>query len=115
MKRHQNIELALSGAVASLSLMMLPRADLPLFKAYVYMRAVQAFLLLLEIQIRKLLNLQGKEVISNGDFLLPAITITLACYAISSERKAAPSSIFDRVMDVSQVSKGQVVMYKVWD
>ena len=47
-------ELIFSGAVSSLGLEMVPSQDLVLLKAYVYMRATQAFFLFLKKKLNEI-------------------------------------------------------------
>ena len=62
-----------------------------------------------------MLNLHGKEVICNGDYLLPAVAIVITVYAIIHERKATPPAILGRVLDVFQVTKNEQVWHKAID
>ena len=60
--RYENLELFLSGAVASLGTKLFERGDLEILKILMYMRGIEGILYILQSWISKLLSkIRGKQ------------------------------------------------------
>ena len=103
------------GAVASLSMKIFDRADLPAIKTVVYMRAVQSFFLLMRKKLASLSDNEDGFEVPAGDYLLPTFGTVLIVYALMHEVLALPPSMKSRVIDLVQATHGENVECKAWD
>ena len=103
------------GAVASLSMKIFDRADLPAIKTIVYMRAVQSFFLLLRKKLASLSENEDGFELPAGGFLLPMAGTVIVVYALMHEALALPPSMKSRILDLVQETHGEALECKAWD